>query len=124
MTRALAGMISECRRANVTLILYEVPIPGILRDRLPPGIYDRFVSLVDEAAREGETPFIRADKLRVRLGDFHFREQSHMNFRGARAFTAVLGESVIARSLKQKLEKDDREKARKKRDRKRKAKKK
>ena len=99
MLACLDKLIAECRAANVTLILYEPPVPKIYRDALPRGVYKQFVSLVTSAAQKSGVQFIRAGDLNLAFGRMDFREQSHMNLTGATAFTKAFGTNVIARSF-------------------------
>ena len=99
MIKSLDGMIRSCREKNVQLILYEVPVPTIFRRNLPKGLYEKYLSILQTSADKGGVRFVRVDELPVSLGNYQFREQSHMNLRGARGYSVAIGETVIAQAL-------------------------
>jgi hypothetical protein len=95
----LARAIDACRAAGVPLILYENPVPPVLRQYLPAGMYRQYVATVTALAEQHGVPFVKVGDLGVTITNDHFREQSHMNYPGAHYFGGVLAQRVVIPTL-------------------------
>ncbi len=97
--RELGAILTRCREAGVPLALFEVPTSPILREHLPKGAYRRYRAVVARAAEAHGVPFRSVEDLGLELTRRDFREQSHLNQRGATRFTRAVAERVVLPAL-------------------------
>jgi hypothetical protein len=97
--RELGAILTRCREAGVPLTLFEVPTAPILREHLPRGAYRRYRVAVARAAEAHGVPFLTVEDLALEFGRRDFREQSHLNQRGAAKLTRAVAEWVVLPAL-------------------------
>ena len=97
--RELGAILTHCREAGVPLALFEVPTAPILRAHLPKGAYRRYRVAVARAAEAHGVPFLSVEDLGLELTHRDFREQSHLNQRGATKLTRAVAERVVLPAL-------------------------
>jgi hypothetical protein len=97
--RSLGATLTRCREAGVPLVLFEVPTSSILREHLPKGAYRRYRVAVARAAQAHGVPFLSVEDLGLELARRDFREQSHLNWRGATKLTRAVAERVVLPAL-------------------------
>ena len=95
----LGAILTRCREAGVPLALFEVPTAPILREHLPKGAYRRYRVAVARAAQAHGVPFLSVEDLGLELTRRDFREQSHLNQRGATKLTRAVAERVVLPAL-------------------------
>ncbi|MCA9243554.1 MAG: hypothetical protein KDA32_06345 [Phycisphaerales bacterium] len=98
--RLARRMVELCRERNVPLIVFELPVSDRLARYLPPGANDDLRRLFDELADGENVVFVGLDQLGVSFSDADFREQSHLNLRGATKLSDALFERAILPELK------------------------
>jgi hypothetical protein len=97
--RQLGALLTRCREAGVPLALFEVPTAPILREHLPKGAYRSYRVAVARAAEARGVPFLTVEDLGLEFGRRDFREQSHLNERGATKLTRAVAERVVLPAL-------------------------
>ncbi len=97
--RELGVLLTRCREAGVPLALFEVPTAPILRKHLPRGAYRRYRVAVERAAQAHGVPCLSVEDLGLELRRRDFREQSHLNQRGASKLTRAVAERVVRPAL-------------------------
>jgi hypothetical protein len=98
--RKLEAMLRRCREAGVPVVLFEVPTAPILRKHLPEGASSRFRAAVARATEAHGVPFLSVEDVGLDLTRLHFREQSHLNQRGAAKLTRAVAERVVLPALR------------------------
>lgn len=97
------SLLRHARRAGVAVLLVEVPIHPVLDRHMPPGTTDSFrAAMVTLAAEEG-TRFIAFESLGVEIPAKGFREQSHLNLRGATLYSDAVADVLkedVARAVR------------------------
>jgi hypothetical protein len=97
--RKLGAILTRCREAGVPLVLFEVPSAPILREHLPKGAYRRYRVAVGRAAEAHGVSFLTVEDLNLEPTRRDFREQSHLNQRGAAKLTRAVAERVVLPAL-------------------------
>ena len=96
----LRALMADTVRAGVPLVLVEVPLRDDLRRQIPEGAEDAFRAWVRADAHEAGVAFLEAATLEVPLEFADYRDQSHLNRRGAaryaRAVAVALAPAVAA----------------------------
>jgi len=87
MLNYLRQLIEECRRADVRLIVVEMPIAGVMKANLPRKFYSRFHAAIDGLVSSSpQVTFIDADLLTTDFNDRYFFDAQHLNYLGATTF--------------------------------------
>jgi hypothetical protein len=92
---ALSEIAQSCAESGTKLILVSAPISEDLARNMPVGVLERFSDLMEQFATENSVPFITSGDLGVTFGREDFREQSHLNRRGAEKMTAAIVDKVL-----------------------------
>ncbi len=92
---ALADLMQACRDAGTELVLVAAPMSDDLVRNLPDGTMARFDAVVSSLAADHGVAYVPAQALGLHLGREDFREQSHLNRRGAEKLTERLAEDII-----------------------------
>ncbi|MDF1700407.1 MAG: hypothetical protein P1V36_04540 [Planctomycetota bacterium] len=87
---AVRGMLAACRRAQVAVVLFEVPVSRVWQRSLPMASMEIFQQGVSALAEEEGVPYWSTQALGLAFGPEDFLEPSHLNRRGARRLTAAL----------------------------------
>lgn len=90
----LRALVDVAQAAGVTVIFVEVPLNDRLRRQLPPGTEEGFRRVVREVAAAHGVRFLEADSLGLTFEDADYREQSHMNLRGAERFSRAVASAL------------------------------
>lgn len=96
---ALREIAEMCSESGVGLVLVSAPISDDLARLKPAGLVDRFNEIVRSVAEERGMRFLTVADLGVQLERADFREQSHLNRRGAEKLTRALVEQVVTPTL-------------------------
>ncbi len=88
-----------CRDAEIPLVLFEIPLLQMLKSHLLEDVYPRFMSVTRSMANKYSIPFITLKDLGLEITDEDFREQSHLNYRGAQRLTRALMTKVVTPQL-------------------------
>jgi len=81
---------------GVPVVLFAVPIADVLQSVLPEGLMAEFEGTMNEVASSSGTLFLSAADLAVTYRRKDFREQSHLNLRGAKKLTRALSKHAAA----------------------------
>ena len=95
----LEAIMDFCTETESQLILIELPLSNILKRHLPAGTYQQFLSIVKSLSKNHNTRFVTLKDLGLVFRDEDFREQSHLNFGGARRLTQALLDRVVIPQL-------------------------
>ncbi len=93
--RLARRMVELCRARDVPLIVFELPVSEQLARRLPGAVTDDLRRLFGELADGEQVIFVDLDGLGVDFSDADFREQSHLNLRGATRLSEALFDRAI-----------------------------
>jgi hypothetical protein len=80
---------------EVDVVLFEMPVHGVLESVYPEGLMTQFDSMMAELSSRTGVPYLSAEDLELNLKGRDYREQSHMNLRGARKVSKRLAEVVV-----------------------------
>lgn len=98
----LMDLIEYCQDLGVKLVIFEIPLPTILWQHLPPGLHNEFVEKIETIVKKSEVTWVSIESLSVGFSDAHFREQSHLNYAGAQVLTHALMKNVVIPLLSRK----------------------
>ncbi len=96
---ALREIVALCARNGVKLAFVAAPISDDLNRHLPAGTQERFREIVRNVANEGGVPFLTPEDLGLSFDRSDFREQSHLNRRGAEKVTKAVVDQVVVPAL-------------------------
>jgi len=92
--RDIRAMAGTCDARGVRLILYEIPVPEVYRELLPPNAYDDFYDQLGRIRAETAVPFVTLEQQGLTFNDAHFSDVVHMNLQGARRLSASLATAL------------------------------
>ena len=87
-------LLDAARRANVPVVLVDLPVPADLDERMYAAEFAAYRALLADVARSGGVPLIHAGRAAVGLTDADFSDLAHVNADGARKLSAWLRSSV------------------------------
>jgi hypothetical protein len=91
----LEATVRRARRAGIPLLLVEVPVHEMLERAMPRGTQQRFRKYLQEVEDRYQVQFVSVEELPEPFEPEDFREQSHLNFRGATKYTRALAPLVV-----------------------------
>jgi hypothetical protein len=86
--------IALCQREGIPVVLFEVPVSPALHQAYPPRAYPGFQRAMAHIAKKRSVEWLTTERLGLALSQEDFREQSHLNFRGAKKLTLALAPHV------------------------------
>ena len=101
--RHFESVLTACRDAGVTLVVYEVPLTDSLVRSFPRGTLERMRRIALRLANEHRAHYVQVEDLGVRFDETLFRDLSHMNLEGARRLTDRLARRVVVPALRGEL---------------------
>lgn len=90
---ALSETLTLCRESGIPVIMIEAAISRPLGDAFSPQLKQAFRDSVESVLREYDMPLYTMSDIGVSLTDGDFREQSHLNRRGAAKVTEAVNRS-------------------------------
>ncbi|HKY38247.1 MAG TPA: hypothetical protein VJN18_20030 [Polyangiaceae bacterium] len=95
----LEATVRHVRELGIPLLLVEIPVHELLEKGMPRKTQQKFRRYMSAVAREHGAPFVTVEELGVSFEPKDFREQSHLNYRGALKYTSAITPLVV-RALK------------------------
>ncbi len=89
-----------CRSRHVRLIVYQAPIPKILKKYVSRKMEASYLKAIRHICVTNGAKFIRPDQIKIRFTDQNFRDPSHLNLSGAQKFSTLLAERFVAPLLR------------------------
>ena len=83
------------RELGVPLLLVELPTHELLERLMPKNTQAKFRRYVSGVATDQHIPFVRVTDLDARFTRRDFREQSHLNYRGASRYSKAVASFVV-----------------------------
>jgi hypothetical protein len=87
---AAKSIVARCRQARVPLIIFEIPASPLLKRNIDAEILARFQRQMADLAEGTDAVFLSTHDLGLDLDQSYFREQSHLNKKGASELTRAL----------------------------------
>jgi len=94
----LHRLLDAAERANVPVVLVDLPVPADLDERMYPGAFVAYRALLDDVARSRGVPLLRASRAALGLSDADFSDLAHVNAAGAAKLSSWLRSSVAGLS--------------------------
>lgn len=95
----IRNIISQCRKAGVQVILFEVPNSRAFNEELPPGTLVEYRSRFQWIADAQAIPLVTLKELNTTFKTSEFNDAVHLNTAGARHLTKCLAETMTAQQL-------------------------
>ncbi|MCL4210478.1 MAG: hypothetical protein KJZ68_07425 [Phycisphaerales bacterium] len=102
-SRRFESILSQCRDAGVTIIVYEVPLSETLRRNYPRGTLEQMRRIAQRLTNKYRAPYLHIEDLGETFDETVFRDLSHLNVHGARRLTAILAQKAVIPALKGEL---------------------
>jgi hypothetical protein len=90
----LHRLLDDAERANVPVVLVDLPVPADLDERMYPAAFAAYRGLLADVARTRGVRLIRASRAAVHLTDADFSDLAHVNAAGAVKLSNWLRSSV------------------------------
>jgi hypothetical protein len=90
----LERLAERCEAAGVPLVFAELPMSPALAKELPDGTRSGTLEVMSEIAGRHGATVVEVSDLGVRFTQKDFREQSHLNRRGARKYSHALADQL------------------------------
>lgn len=89
-----------CKRLGISLLVIEMPTHKMLEQAMPKNSIARFRRYLQGVSAKQHVPFISVPELKTHFRRRDFREQSHLNYRGAKKYTKAIA-PIVAEYLGQ-----------------------
>lgn len=91
----LQAAVRSAQSAGIPILLVEVPVHEMLERAMPRGTQQRFRKYLQEVEDRYQVPVVSVEELPERFEPEDFREQSHLNYRGAVKYTRAVAPLVV-----------------------------
>ncbi|HTK74076.1 MAG TPA: hypothetical protein VL371_02400 [Gemmataceae bacterium] len=90
----LHRLLDSAKRANVPVVLLDLPVPADLDERMYPAAFEAYRALLANVARSHGVPLVHATRTAIGLTDADFSDLAHVNAAGAAKLSHWLRTSV------------------------------
>jgi hypothetical protein len=91
----LEATVAHARELGIPMLIVEIPVHGLLEQLMPPGTPAKFRRFMRDVSQRHGVPFFSVEDLGTRFVPKDFREQSHLNYRGAMKYTNAIAPLVV-----------------------------
>lgn len=88
----LQDLLSTCRKNGIAIVLVNMPLTRANQELMPPGLYENYLSMLNECAKKNGVTFV--DLHDGRYQDLWFYDTVHLNGEGAQVFLASISQAI------------------------------
>ena len=96
----LDKIISMCRKKNVRLLFFEMPVSDFLMDIVSRENYAKFQDIMTGYGKLDHVEYFKLSRIGFPVQDKYFYDYSHLNLEGAKLLTSLVAEKIIKPSLR------------------------